>query len=788
VVYLNGNPVQILYENSFQNVSCLSFWYSSSANSTSSRAVRVNPEYLDLSQQNIKILLSNTINGLFHTLYLSDNIISSFETDCFADLPKLREIDLSNNLIEALNFEHAFKTSLKAVTKLNFTDNKIASVEPSFFSKFPSLEHLDISDNFIDSIRSATFLSLFNLKSLNLWNNAIFNIELDGFQGLSSLVHLNLSLNLMYSLNMSLFKHVTSLKELDLSANELESIDSFNLRDLTRLDLSQNEIKSLDKATFGSLVSLETLSIGQNKIKFLNSSVKNLTKLKYLDLSMNNLSGIHNFEFDHMPSLEYLDVSDNKIEHLDANLANLYKLKAFKLKNTNSNLILSMNFSIFPNMEELDLSFNDLNDRLNLNHLKNLNKLTLNNINSTDFLFLSNLNGLVELSLDNNKLIQANLEDLTKIRSFSGLNCDIKSFFKLIYFGGDLTFLSISSNNFDTIPVIFNFFKLTYLDLSKNRINRIELPDKKDFFKVFNQLKYLNLNQTFTKQSSDVKFAFNLNLEQAILSGNQLKNFPSFCEYSDTFTDVLCKLNRLHFDSNRLKRIYSIDLIYLYNLKYLNLDNNEIGHIEPSSFINLYNLEALILSRNKLAVLNDSSLFNCLISLRYLSLKSNLISSIPARLLYNLAKLEVLDLSCNRIFSIETHGIYGLANLMDLHLNNNSEGLKMNNFSIVGLQSIQNIYISGIVISREDVKDAFIELNKQKNARNNLRSILNRRYFRSLNLISVGSEHLAECILYIYLIRFNIHFNLKSDSDINRFLGRCGQMELALFSKQHQFH
>jgi Leucine-rich repeat (LRR) protein len=88
---------------------------------------------LDLSKSNLSTLLAGTIKGKFSVLSLDDNILNSFEVNSFSNLSFLTEISFSKNLIKALNFQHAFQYSLKNLTKMDLSSNKISSVDASFF-------------------------------------------------------------------------------------------------------------------------------------------------------------------------------------------------------------------------------------------------------------------------------------------------------------------------------------------------------------------------------------------------------------------------------------------------------------------------------------------------------------------------------------------------------------------------------------------------------------------------------------------------------------------------------
>ena len=60
---------------------------------------------------------------------------------------------------------------------------------------------------------------------------------------------------------------------------------------------------------------------------------------------------------------------------------------------------------------------------------------------------------------------------------------------------------------------------------------------------------------------------------------------------------------------------------------------------------------------------------------------------------------------------------------------------------------------------------------KNKNSIRN-KTIFKWIYYSAFNLISLN-ESLYDCGLVFELIRFNIHFNLKTESDFNQYLESC---------------
>ena len=405
-LHLISNNVSFIFETSLKEVSSVYLDYSSLVYFKHLKLSYFCSRFLYLGNQKIENLIENTLKGLYSTIDLSFNLLtsSSFETHSFGYLPNLNEISFANNLIEYLDFSEAFQFNMTSLKLLDFEKNKISSIQRGFFAKFPNLNVLLLSSNNFNLLKKDYFANLEMLKYLNLSNNQILTIEDKTFEYLGSLVYLNLSANLIYDLSQSLFTKLSKLEILILSENKLESIQKNFFDGLYRLkylDLAQNQIKFLNKDSFFAIIDLENLYLKSNLINNLNGSLCILKNLTILDLSFNELESFK--KEDVISNLTFLDLSLNPLKLLESNQKNLYGLKSLKLSSTNSSLISNINFELFTQLEELDLSDNLNINTTQINKLLRLRKLNLRNTNSTDCTFFKNLNGIEELDAGNNK-------------------------------------------------------------------------------------------------------------------------------------------------------------------------------------------------------------------------------------------------------------------------------------------------------------------------------------------------------------------------------------------------
>jgi hypothetical protein len=288
----------------------------------------------------------------------------------------------------------------------------------------------------------------------------------------------------------------------------------------------------------------------------------------------------------------------------------------------------------------------------------------------------------------------------------------------------------------------------------------------------FSDLKTIDFSKSFTKAISNKQFSFNLFLEVAYFSENEMKSFPKFCQKSKP-TYIGCRLRELKFNSNNLKKIFFSDLLEMTNLEYLNLENNSIALIEFHSFSDLIKLETLILSLNRLTYFNDTFIFSLLSNLKFLNLSSNQIEIIQSNLFDSLFKLETLDLSFNRIKFIQSFALNSILNLRNLHLNENDESLLIeSNSSFSHLDSIQNIYLSkSVLFNKNNNFKIFFNLFAQKQKQVN-KSVLGISFYKSLFLISEFYSQ-YDCNSTLFFIRRNIHFNFRTESNIFDYFDQC---------------
>jgi Leucine-rich repeat (LRR) protein len=158
--------------------------------------------------------------------------------------------------------------------------------------------------------------------------------------------------------------------------------------------------------------------------------------------------------------------------------------------------------------------------------------------------------------------------------------------------------------------------------------------------------------------------------------------------------------------------------------------------------------------------------------LKYLDLSHNFLKFIKKDMLTNFNKLILLGLSNNLITHIEQDSFADLMILHDLYLNGNDELAWVDNVTLARLKSLKNFYISSNLIttfvSLETIKESFQKANTS-------RVIDEVSYLNSLFVTSFGNSSFVDrdCFNTLYLIKNNIQLNLKTDTDVFKFLEEC---------------
>ncbi|XP_013781815.2 leucine-rich repeat neuronal protein 3-like [Limulus polyphemus] len=236
-------------------------------------------------------------------------------------LPRLLELDLSNNLIKQLGRGSIFQN----LTKLRFLDlsyNRFRTLLNGVFRGIHKLETLVISAGHLKFIDERVFDDMNNMKHLNLKGNSIHSISAEWFYDVMNLEFLELAHNEVFYLNGETFSAVVHLRHLSLSHNRIRGIHErafVGLRNLTTLLLDNNYITEVPSVALLSMRSLRVLRLDANPISQLGTgafthvpveeiSLSNSTTLQLIDRgSFLDLLSLEKAYLFNNPSLQYVD-------------------------------------------------------------------------------------------------------------------------------------------------------------------------------------------------------------------------------------------------------------------------------------------------------------------------------------------------------------------------------------------------------------------------------------------------------------------------------------------------
>lgn len=321
--------------------------------------------YLDLSY--------NTIEQIGPIIYempnlsklnVSYNNISNFEINC-SKLKHLREIDLSNNLLQSIPF-YTFSKS-KSLVKLNLTNNFLRSLP----QMPPNLKILKISLPSLKTIPQHIFpkcLQYLHIESSNIQNyDEIFaNIELQhlslpnnnikyipsNITQLKKLKYLDLSFNKINNCHYKYLSKLFSLNYLNIHGNDFVN-DMSIFKKLTNLKILRARCLKIEPS-FCKMINLKNIDVFSNKPtqRTTISTILNMTfidrlriiaptkclqikqyqcRLKTLHLPRNGLKNFVNLHY--LINLEFLGLEENKLTKIPPKIKNLKKLSVLLLHN-----------------------------------------------------------------------------------------------------------------------------------------------------------------------------------------------------------------------------------------------------------------------------------------------------------------------------------------------------------------------------------------------------------------------------------------------------------------------
>ncbi|XP_041813637.1 leucine-rich repeat-containing protein 4B isoform X2 [Chelmon rostratus] len=229
-------------------------------------SISVNTRYLNLQENSIQVIKSDTFKHLRHLeiLQLSKNQIRQIEVGAFNGLPNLNTLELFDNRLTLVP-SHAFEY-LSKLRELWLRNNPIETLPGYAFHRVPSLRRLDLGElKKLDFISDAAFVGLINLRYLNLGMCGLKDIP--KLTALVRLEELELSGNRLEIIRPGSFQGLVSLRKLWLMHSQVSVIErnAFDdLKNLEELNLSHNSLHSLPHDLFTPLHQLERVHLNHN--------------------------------------------------------------------------------------------------------------------------------------------------------------------------------------------------------------------------------------------------------------------------------------------------------------------------------------------------------------------------------------------------------------------------------------------------------------------------------------------------------------------------------------------
>ncbi|XP_061489396.1 leucine-rich repeat-containing protein 7 isoform X2 [Rhineura floridana] len=361
------------------------------------------------------------------------------------------------------------------------------------------------------------------------------------------------------------FNFERTLEELYLDANQIEELPKqlFNCQALRKLSIPDNDLSSLP-TSIASLVNLKELDISKNGIQDFPENIKCCKCLTIIEASVNPISKLPD-GFTQLLNLTQLYLNDAFLEFLPANFGRLVKLRILELRE-NHLKTLPKSMHKLTQLERLDLGNNEFSELPEvLEQIQNLKELWMDN-NSLQTLpgSIGRLKQLVYLDVSKNRIESIDMD-------ISG--CEA------------LEDLLLSSNMLQQLPDTLGLLKrLTTLKVDDNQLT--VLP---------NAIGNLSLLEEFDCSCNELEslpptVGYLHSLRTLAVDENFLPELPREIGSCKNVTVMSLRSNKLEFLPDEIGQ--------MQKLRVLNLSDNRLKNL-PITFTKLKELAALWLSDNQ---------------------------------------------------------------------------------------------------------------------------------------------------------------------------------------------
>ncbi|XP_065332256.1 toll-like receptor Tollo [Cloeon dipterum] len=644
-------------------------------------------------------LTGNKLTSLPHDLFsdakslseirLADNNLGVLGPGVFSGLKDLSLLDLARNklMLGQIGVGKDTFRGLERLRELDLTSNLLDKLEAGTFSDLRELQVLRLAGNQLESIPDNAFVSLGNLHALELTGNQLKVLPKTLLRKLRALHRLGASHNRITALDYETFVNCSDLRELELASNQFTEINASVLSAvplLEKLDLSDNQLSALP--IFPPLSLLRDLNLCANNIKKMpKNNLAQLPALWVLNISNNELAVIENGALRHNVRLAGLIIDANKLTDLDSLLDEApASLKAIK---ASDNLLTSFNFNRLPgNMEWLDLHRNRLTQvRHSRDHEghggRSLTSLTFLDLNHNQLQRLDSFNfpdHVKQLYVANNSISSVAPNTFAEKRNLRLVDLSDNQLTEL-----ELNALQLGQKipENETLPSVM---------LARNPFNCL---CKMDWLQQVNTL--ANGTRRYPSVIDITSVTCSLTHARAVTSPVSALNLaPSqylcpyethcyplchCCDYDACDCEMTCPTGCACYhdamwgtnvvdcsaqQSTKLPERIPMDVTQLF------LDGNNLHELTSHVFIGKRKLEMLYLNASKISSIQNRT-FKGLDMLTSLFLQGNLLTELQGYEFSGLHVLNELHLENNAIISIHEDTFSGLSMLRKLYLDGN---------------------------------------------------------------------------------------------------------------------